>query len=103
MLRRLTPQAPATLPEDSLPGVTPAAITRLQDAHAAYAAADAEQEATASAKSEAHTALLAAYTSAHEERIDLQLAADQIWSHHDSANAAIRHEFQIPADRPMSE
>lgn len=103
MLQRLTPQPPATTPEDTLPGVTAAAITALQTAHAAYVSADADQGDTESEKRDARTALEAAYTSAHEERLDLQLAADQSWSHHDSANAAIRGDFKIPPDRPMSE
>ena len=103
MLRRLTPQAPATTPEDTLPGVTAAAISTLQTAHDAYVSADAEQQGTESEKREAQTALLNAYTSAHQERLDLQLGADQVWTHHDPANAAIRRDFQIPPDRPMSE
>jgi hypothetical protein len=103
MHRRLTPQPPALTPEDTLPGVTAAVLTALQTAHTAYTAADAGQHDTESEKREAHTALLGAYTTAHEERFDLQLAADQSWSPHDSANAAIRGDFRIPPDRPMTE
>jgi hypothetical protein len=102
MLLRLKPNPPAA-PLDTLPGVTPGVIAALETARGAYVSADGEQGDTDSEKRKAHAAVLAAYTTALEERLDLQLSADQLWSHHDPANAAVRGDFQIPPDRPMSE
>ncbi|MEO6970931.1 MAG: hypothetical protein ABI217_08555 [Chthoniobacterales bacterium] len=41
MLFKLTPQAPAVQPEDTLPGVTPTVLTTLSDTRATYLGADA--------------------------------------------------------------
>ncbi|MGI9087848.1 MAG: hypothetical protein ACR2HH_08945 [Chthoniobacterales bacterium] len=103
MLLKLTPQAPATTPEDTLSGVTPAMLTTLANTRVDYIHADAAQGETGSEKNQAHQDVLTAYTDAHQERIDLQLAADQAWSHHDGANSAVRRDFQIPPDRPAVE
>ena len=103
VLRKLTPQAPARTPEDILPGVTSTVLTKLSTTRAAYVNADAGQHETESEKNQAHTDLVTAYTAAHNERLDLQLAADQAWTFHDPANSAIRRDFQIPPDRPAVE
>lgn len=103
VLLKLTPQPPATTPEDTLDGVTPAMIANLASKRAEYIHANEEQGGTASEKNQAHVDVVTAYTAAHQERLDLQLAADQNWTHHDEANSAIRRDFQIPPDRPAVE
>jgi hypothetical protein len=103
VLLKLTPQAPATTPEDTLPGVTATVLATLTSTRAAYISADAEQKDTNSQKNQAHVDVVTTYLAAHAERIDLQLAADQAWTFHNPANSAIRRDFKIPPDRAAVE
>lgn len=103
MLLKLTPQAPATTPEDTLPGVTPAMLASLASTRGAYLHADEAQGGTESEKNQAHLDVATAYTVAHQERLDLQLAGDQAWPFHEKENSAVRRDFQIPTDRPAVE
>lgn len=102
VLLKLTATGGGT-PEDTLPGVTPAVIATLTMTRANYIHADEAQGETNSAKNQAHLDVVTQYTTTHQERLDLQLAADQIWSYHDPANRAVRGDFEIPPDRPAIE
>ena len=103
VLQRLVAQPPAATPAATLPGVTAAKLTALENLREAYRAADAGQHETESEKSRADLDVVTTYTAAHSGRIDLQRATDQAWTYHDLANAAIRRDFKIPPDRPASE
>ena len=103
VLLKLKPQAEGGTPEDSLPGVTPAKLDNLTNTRANYLHADQTQGATNQDKLQAHLSVEQLDMAARAERIDLQLAADQIWSYHDPPNSATRRAFKIPPDRPASE
>jgi hypothetical protein len=108
ILLKLTPQpnpsGTGTLPaEETLKGVTPENLAELAAARDAYIDKDATTTATGhqAAAHRQNAEALFAQTRAH--RIDLQLAADQAWPHTNPANAATRHAFLIPENRPAHE
>lgn len=108
ILLKLTPQpdpsGTGTLPpEDTLKGVTAADIAELEAAHDAYIDKDAHQTATSNEAGTLRQQIETLYDQVHDQRIDLQLAADQAWPHTNPANAATRRAFSLPENRPATE
>jgi len=108
ILLKLTPQpnpsGTGTLPaEETLKGVTPENLTELAAARDAYIDKDAATTATANQASAHRQTAETLFAQTRAQRIDLQLAADQAWPHTNPHNAAIRHAFLIPEDRPAHE
>jgi hypothetical protein len=103
MLQKLNPGPGGEPPEETLSGVTSGILRTLATTRGSYITADALQQETENQKNQAHTDVVTAHVAAQQERIDLQLAADQTWTFHNPANSAIRRAFDIPPDRPASE
>jgi len=90
------------LATDTLPGVNAAKIANLKTLRDAYASANADQGGTQSKASTERNTIEDAVKSITDRRIQIQFAADGIWQSGNKANAPIRREFQLPADRPFS-
>lgn len=108
ILLKLTPQPnPAGTgilpPEDTLKGVTAADLTEIQQAHDAYIDKDSAQTLTHNEVGNLRQQVETLYDQIRDQRIDLQLAADQAWPHTNPENAAIRRAFHIPESRPANE
>lgn len=90
-----------TLPTDTLPGVKPATITDFQKALADFKAGlDARSGGTGDTGT-ASQALKAKIKEIAGLRRDIQYAADTLWPAGTPANAPIRAEFKLPADRSL--
>ncbi len=108
LLLKLTPQpdpsGTGTVPaEEILKGVTTENLTELAAARDAYIDKDTARTATGNQASAHRQTAETLFAQTRAQRIDLQLAADQAWPHTIPANAAIRHTFLIPEDRPAHE
>ncbi len=108
LLLKLTPQpdpsGTGTLPaEETLKGVTPENLTELAAARNAYIDKDAATTSTGNQAAAHRQTAESLFAQTRAQRIDLQLAADQAWPHTHPANAATRHAFLIPEDRPAHE
>lgn len=88
---------------DTLKGVTLENLDELASARAAYMGADADQTLTCEQAAALRQQVEALYAETREKRIDLQLAADQAWSHKKPENASIRRAFHLPENRPAHE
>ncbi len=86
---------------DTLPGITPAKVTALQQALADYQGVQGDQTGAQSGATTARKQLETAVADIVAKRREIQFAADAEWPHTDKANAGIRAEFQLPADRVM--
>ncbi len=86
---------------DVLPGVTAGKIAGLSGALDAYTAAWSAQASAQSDKSKGHIAVAALVNSIDNRRRIVQFAVDGEWPFDDVANAPIRREFGIPANRPF--
>ena len=101
ILEKLAPSDSGTAP-DVLPGITPAKIATLSAARAAYINAD---KAYNDARTEALSGridLAAQMAQIAIDRRTIQYAAEAEWPARNPANAPIRREFQLPADRPFN-
>jgi hypothetical protein len=92
----------AKLATESLPGMKPAKVTNLKTLRDAYFSAGDGQGDTQSKASKERDAIEAAVQSITDRRIQIQFAADGIWQSDNKSNAPIRHEFQLPPNRPFS-
>lgn len=86
---------------DVLPGVTAGKIAALSDAVDAYTTAWSEQASAQSEKTKGHIAVAALVKSIDDRRRIVQFAVDGEWPYHDVANAPIRREFGLSANRPF--
>ncbi len=88
-----------------LDGIIPEDIQNLIDRRGDYVSAKDEQTNTENARKQAHVDVQLLFGETRNERIDLQLAADQCWPHTalNGTHNAIRAAFQIPEDRPATE
>ena len=89
------------LASDTLPGITPAKIAALQTALTDYQGVQGDQTGAQSDATTARKQLETAVADIITKRREIQFAADAEWPHTDPANAGIRVEFQLPADRVM--
>jgi hypothetical protein len=108
LLEKLTPQpAPSGTgtipPQDTLKGITDDDLEALKNACEAYLDKDLAQTATTNETSQLRQQVEDIYDQLQDQRIDLQLAADQAWPHTNPAHAATRQSFKIPASRPAIE
>ena len=90
-----------TLATDALPGVKPATITDLQTALTNFKSGVSGQSGGKSDTGKAFKALEAKMKVVAGGRRDFQYAADTLWPYGDPANAPIRAEFKLPADRSL--
>ena len=95
------PKATPPVPPDVLPGMDAAKIAALQQAAADYQGVKGDQTGAQSGASTARHQLELAMNGIVAQRREIQFAADADWPHEDPANAAIRVEFQLPADHVM--
>ena len=86
---------------DTLPGITPAKIAALQTALADYQGVQGDQTGAQSGATTARKQLEGVVADIVAKRREIQFAADAEWPHTDPANAGIRTEYQLPADRVM--
>ena len=86
---------------DVLPGVTPAKITALETALDDYKGLQSDQSGAQGGATTARKLTEAAVADIVTQRREIQFGADADWPHTDPANAGIRVEFQLPADRVM--
>ena len=105
LLEKLTPQpdpnGTSTLPPaDTLKGVTPADLTALKNACDTYLDKDIAQTTTTNEASKLRQQVEELYDQLQDQRLDLQLAADQAFPHTNPAHAAVRRTFHIPESRP---
>jgi len=89
------------LASDTLPGITPEKITALEKAAKDYKDVQTAQTGGQSGATTDRALLEKAVTDIAARRRQIQFAADASWPHTDKANAGIRAEFKLPADRPM--
>jgi hypothetical protein len=103
ILLKLTgdPKATPPVPPDVLPGMDAAKIAALQQAAADYQGVKGDQTGAQSGASTARHQLELVMNGIVAQRREIQFAADADWPHEDPANAAIRVEFQLPADHVM--
>ena len=90
-----------TLATDTLPGVKPATIADLQKALDDFKAGLGTQSGGKGDTGAAFQALKAEIKEIATLRRDIQYAADTVWPCGDPANAPIRAEFRLPADRSL--
>jgi hypothetical protein len=90
-----------TLGTDTLPGVKPATIADLQKALDDFKAGLGTQSGGKGDTGAAFQALKAKIKEIATLRRDIQYAADTVWPYGDPANAPIRAEFRLPADRSL--
>lgn len=95
------PDATPPVPADVLPGITPAKIAALKTALADYENVQGDQSGAQSSATTARKQFEAAVSDIVARRREIQFAADAEWPHTDPANAGIRSEFYLPADRVM--
>lgn len=86
---------------DTLPGITNTKVKALKTARTAWLNANAAQSTAASAAINSRAELKTMLKSIDDRRIAIQLAADAEWPHANQANAGIRKEFGLPANRPL--
>ena len=91
--------SPATA--DVLPGITAGKIAALSGAVDAYIAAWSAQTTAQSDKEKGHIAVAALVKSIDDRRRIVQFAVDGEWPFDVAANAPIRREFGLPANRPF--
>lgn len=89
------------LKTDTLPGITPAKVSALQQALTDYQNVQGDQTGAQSGATTARKQLETAVSDIVARRREIQFAADAEWPHTDSANAGVRAEFQLPPDRVM--
>lgn len=85
---------------DTLPGYTLAKSKALIALRKTWVAANKQQTDSATAAKTALADFKVLLKSIETKRAEIQLAADAEWPHTDEANAAIRREFRLPANRP---
>ena len=90
-----------TLVTDKLPGVKPATITDLQKALTDFKTGLGTQSGGKGDTGAAFQSLKAKIKEIAGLRRDIQYAADTVWPCGDPANAPIRAEFKLPADRSL--
>lgn len=90
-----------TLTTDKLPGVKPATITDLQSALTSFKAGLGSQSGGKSDAGKSFQSLNAKIKEIAKLRRDIQYAADTVWPCGDPANAPVRAEFKLPADRSL--
>ncbi len=90
-----------TLATDTLPGIKPATITDLQKALADFKAGLGTQSGGKGDTGAAFQALNAKIKEIAGLRRDIQYAADTVWPVGNPANAPVRAEFKLPADRSL--
>ena len=90
-----------TLAGDTLPGLKPTDAAGLQTALDAYVAAETDQSSDQADATGDRVELEAMVKAIAGLRRQIQYAADTRWPASHKANAAIRKEFKIPADRSM--
>lgn len=88
---------------DTLKGVTLENLDELATARAAYVGGDADPSITCEQAAALRVQVEELYAETREKRIDLQLAADQAWSHKKPENASMRRAFHLPENRPAHE
>lgn len=98
-LEQLGEQIIAKAAADALPGIKPAKITAANGALAAYKASEGGQSDAQSMATGTRGSLINLMREITNGRITIQLAADAEWPHDNGANAGVRQEFQLPADR----
>lgn len=95
------PIATPPVPADALPGVKPAKIAELQTALDAYKNVQGAQTGAQGDATTWRKQVEAAVAEIVIQRREIQFAADAEWPHTNPANAGLRVEFQLPADRVM--
>jgi len=86
---------------DALPGITPEKITAGLTLRKAYLKIETDQSGGQSNATGSRTTRDDMVDSIKARRIAIQLAAEAEWPSTDKANAAIRTEFSLPANRPF--
>lgn len=99
ILDKISPPEGSTA--DVLPGVTAGKIAALSGAVDAYTAAWSAQATATSDKAKGQFALATLFKSIDSRRRIVQFAVDGEWSYDVAANAPIRREFGLPANRPF--
>ncbi len=89
------------LKTDTLPGIDAAAVTAIKDALAAYRQVQADQSGAQSGATTGRAGLEAAVAAIARRRREIQLAADAAWPAGKKANAGLRAEFGLPADKAL--
>lgn len=87
---------------DTLPGVTPADLTALETTLQSWKAVNEAQAQAQNGATTAHAAADLLAKGILNQRIELQLVADQAFPYNDSAHTAIRKEFGLPKNGPFS-
>jgi len=80
---------------DTLPGITTAKVTKLQNLRTAWIATSESQGESATAAQIARAELRTFVKTTADRKAAIQLAADAQWPHTDKANAGIRREFGL--------
>jgi hypothetical protein len=101
ILDKISPPEGSTATADVLPGVKAGKISALTSAVDAYTSAWNAQASAQSDKTKGHLAVAALVKSIDDRRRLVQFAADGEWTFDAAANAPIRREFGIPANRPF--
>lgn len=91
------------LGSDTLPGITPAKLTKLKNLRVAWIIANNDQTANGSAAQTTRAELKTLIKSIEDRKVAVQLAADAEWPHTKAENAATRKEFGLPPRRPFVE
>ncbi|MFA6289611.1 MAG: hypothetical protein WC661_19700 [Opitutaceae bacterium] len=86
---------------ETLPGMTPAAVTKLKDARDAYVKVQTTQSGDQSGATTVRSQLEAKVKEVAAKRRQLQYAADAAWPSTEKVNAGVRTEFKIPPDRAL--
>ena len=95
------PTAVPPVPADVLPGVSAAKIAALETALDDYKQVQGDQTGAQGDATKARKLVEATVADIIAKRREIQFAADAEWSCTDPANAGIRAEFKLPADRVM--
>lgn len=101
MLETSTETILVNLGSDALPGMKPADAPALKAALKAYRDVQTDQSGSQSGAAGARGDFTAQVKEVADLRREIQYAVDAVWPSSKKANAAIRIEFQIPADRAM--
>ena len=86
---------------ETLPGMTPAAVTKLKAARDAYVKVQTTQSGDQSDATTVRSQLEAKVKEVAAKRRQLQYAADAAWPATEKVNAGVRTEFKIPPDRAL--
>ncbi len=89
------------LASDTLPGITPAKVTKLRNLRKGWVESRIPQTENSTAAQTARAELRTMLKSIEDRQVAIQLAADAEWPHTDEANAALRKEFGLSPRQPL--